>query len=351
MSQSQVQTLGLERPVAGSSRNPAAMVWRGLVTLATRKPLAFAGLVFIAFLGIVAAFPTVFATHDDPTATNVAPRFQSYCLGPKDTFLCPTIVERSELTGDRVVEGSLKQPLGTDNVGHDNYSQIVFGARWALYVGLGAVFVSTVIALAIGLTSGYFLGAFDAVMQRVVDSIMALPILVVLLALPTMIGSMDLDGPLPFDESSITFFKLVLILGLLVGAAGSRVIRSAVISVRSLQYVDAARALGASDSRIMFRHVLPNIFGTLMVQATISLGTMILAEAALSFLGFGVVDPSKPTWGQMLHRAQQVASAHPWQAVWPGAFIALAVLSFNMLGDGLRDLLDPRLRGARGTFG
>ena len=124
-------------------------------------------------------------------------------------------------------------------------------------------------------------------------------------------------------------------------------IRASVISVRSAQYLDAARTIGATDRRIMIRHVLPNIFGALMVQATISLGGLILAEAALSFLGFGVVDPNKPTWGQMLNRAQQVASVHPWQAIWPGLFIALAVFSFNMLGDALRDLLDPRLRGSR----
>jgi len=336
---------------SGLVSGPVGRVLGGAGTLARRKPMAFAGLVFIALMVVVGAFPTFFATHTDPTATNVAPRYQSYCLGPTDTFLCPTMIERSALTGDRVVEGSLKQPFGTDSVGHDNYSLIVFGARWALYVGVGAVFVSTMIALVVGLSSGYFLGKFDAVVQRIVDSIMALPTLVVLLALPTMIGSLDLDGPLPFDGPSVTFFKLILILGVLGGAGGSRVIRSAVISVRSLQYVDAARAIGASDGRIMLAHVLPNIFGTLMVQATISLGSMILAEAALSFLGFGVVDPTKPTWGQMLNRAQQVASVHPWQAVWPGAFIALAVLSFNMLGDGLRDLLDPRLRGASGSFG
>jgi len=165
-----------------------------------------------------------------------------------------------------------------------------------------------------------------------------------------MIGQVDLDGPLPFDEPSITFFKLTVILGFLGGISGSRVIRASTISVRSAQYLDAARTIGAHDGRIMLRHVVPNIFGALMVQATISLGGLILAEAALSFLGFGVVDPNKPTWGQMLNRAAQVSQAHPWQAVWPGLFIALAVFSFNMLGDALRDLLDPRLRGAKGGF-
>ena len=333
----------------GQQRRTHALSRTGgfLRTLARRKPMGFAALLFIVLMVVVAAFPTAFATHDNPGATNVAPRFQNYCLGPTDTFLCPTTVEKSQLTGDRTVAGSTSQPFGTDSAGHDNFSRVVFGARWALYVGVGAMLISTSLALFIGMTSGYFLGKYDALVQRVVDAVMALPTLVVLLALPAMIGKVDLDGPLPFDEPSITFFKLVVILGVLGGAGGSRVIRASVISVRSAQYLDAARTIGARDRRIMIRHVLPNIFGALMVQATISLGGLILAEAALSFLGFGVVDPNKPTWGQMLNRAQQVASVHPWQAIWPGLFIALAVFSFNMLGDALRDVLDPRLRGSR----
>ncbi len=349
MADAGIRELSREEGWPRALRGPAT-AGRTLLVLARRKPMAMAGLMFICMMVIVAAFPQVFATHGDPSATNVAPRFQEYCLGPRGTPFCPTVVEHSKLTGDRVVEGSLSQPFGTDAVGHDNYSLIIFGARWAVYVGVGAVAISTLIALIVGIASGFWLGWVDIVAQRLVDAIMAMPTLVVLLALPIMIGSVDLDGPLPFDKPSITFFKLVLILGILGGASASRVIRAAVLTVRSQQYIDAARTIGASDLRIMLRYVLPNIFGTLIVQATISLGVMILAEAALSFLGFGVVDPMKPTWGQMLNRAQQVAAVHPWQAIWPGAFIALAVLSFNMLGDGLRDLLDPRLRGGYGNF-
>jgi peptide/nickel transport system permease protein len=219
-----------------------------------------------------------------------------------------------------------------------------------MYTGLLAVGISSVLALLIGVTCGYFGGLWDAIAQRFVDAIMALPTLVVLLALPSMIGRWDLDGGLPFDEGRITFFKLAVVLGVLGGAGGSRVIRASVIGVRSAQYLEAARVIGARDSRIMLRHVVPNIFGPLMVQATIGLGGVILAESALSFLGFGVVDPDTPTWGQMLQLAQGVASVRPMQAVWPGICIALAVFSFNMLGDALRDLLDPRLRGAKGGF-
>ena len=319
-------------------------------TLMRRKPLGFISLVIIAIMVVVALFPGVFATHS-PERTNVAPRFQPYCLGPSGSFLCSSSIETDAVLGiERESSGALSEPLGTDQLGRDTYSRIVHGTKWALYIGLLAVGLSSILALVIGVTCGYFGGLWDATVQRFVDAIMALPGLVVLLALPSMIGRADLDGPLPFDDNRITFFKLALVLGVLGGAGGSRVIRASVIGVRSSQYLEAARVIGARDTRIMLRHVVPNIFGPLIVQATIGLGGVILAESALSFLGFGVVDPDKPTWGQMLGLAQQVASVKPMQAVWPGIAIALAVFSFNMLGDALRDLLDPRLRGAKGGF-
>lgn len=319
------------------------------VTLAKQKPLGFVSLLILLFMVFVAAFPQLFATHG-PAETNAGPRLQNFCLGPKDTFLCPTLVESSAISGDRRVEGSLSEPFGTDQLQRDVYSRAVYGARWAVYIGFFAVTISSLIALAIGVTCGYFGGKYDAVVQRFVDAVMALPALVVLLALPQMIGRWDIDGPLPLDSPSITFFKLAFVLGILGGAGGSRVIRAAVIGVRSSQYLEAAKVIGATDGRIMLRHVVPNIFGPLMVQATIGLGGVILAEAALSFLGFGVVDPNKPTWGQMLNQAQVIASIRIQGVVWPGICIALAVFSFNMLGDALRDLLDPRLRGAKGSF-
>lgn len=305
-------------------------------TLAKTKPLGFVSLVIIVLLGVLAVAPGLFATHE-PADTRAGVRLQKYCLGPEDTFLCPTVVERSATFGDRTVPGTLSNPFGTDQLGRDNYSRIVYGARNAFYVGLGAVLISSALALFIGVTSGYFGGTYDAVVQRLVDAVMALPVLVVLLAATTMLGG-------------ASFGKLIVLLGLLGGFSGSRVIRSAVIAVRSAQYLDAARVIGATDVRIMVRHVVPNIFGPLMVQATIGVGSIILAEAALSFLGFGVVNPDQPTWGQMLQISQQIASIRPDQLVWPGLFIALAVFSFNMLGDALRDLLDPRMRGARGSF-
>ena len=334
-----------------SSNSSGARLLGFLKDLARKKPLGFVGLLILVFMFVLAAIPQAFATNS-PAQVGVGARLQNYCLGPTDTFLCPTKVESSSITGiTTVTEGSLSLPLGTDQLQRDVYSRIIYGARSAVYIGVLAVTISSVLSLLIGVSCGYFGGKFDSVAQRFVDAIMALPALVVLLALPQMIGSWDMDGPLPFDEPKITFFKLAVVLGFLGGAGGSRVIRSSVISVRSSQYLEAAKVIGATDPRIMLRHVIPNIFGPLMVQATIGLGGVILAEAALSFLGFGVVDPNKPTWGQMLNLGQGISSVHLQAVVWPGLCIALAVFSFNMLGDALRDLLDPRLRGAKGGFG
>ncbi|HEX6030258.1 MAG TPA: ABC transporter permease [Tepidiformaceae bacterium] len=336
-----------EQPAPG----PIGRVWGFFTTLARRKPLGFASFLFLIFMGTVGIMPGLFATHD-PADTNAGPPFQPRCLGPSDTFLCPTNEKEDFVTGQTTsVGGSLNEPFGTDQLGRDLYSRVVYGARWAMYIGIVSVTISSVLSLLIGVSSGYIGGAFDSVLQRFVDAFMAIPVLVLLIALPTLIGSSDLDGPLPFDEGRITFFKLAVLLGIIGAAGGSRVIRSAVIGVRSSQYLEAARVVGATDARIMIRHVIPNIFGALMVQATIALGSVILVEATLSFLGFGVTDPDKPTWGQMLDLSRRFASVEPWGILWPGAAIALAVFSFNMLGDALRDLLDPRLRGVQGRMG
>lgn len=305
-----------------------ALAW--LATFARRKPLGFASLLIVALIGVIGSVPGVLATHD-PADTRAGPRFRSYCLGPVDTPLCPTVVERSQLGGDRTVVGSLSNPFGTDRLGRDNYSRIIWGARYAMYVAVSATAIATVLALLIGISTAYFAGWYDAVLQRFVDAVMSLPVLVILLAAVTLLGG-------------ASFEKLIVVLGIVGGFTGSRVIRSAALSVKSMTYVDAAVAVGATHARVMVRHILPNVFAPLMVQATISIGNIILAEAALSFLGFGVVDPNRPTWGQLLQSAQQVASVRPDQLVWPSLALSAAVFGFNMLGDALRDLLDPRLR-------
>jgi peptide/nickel transport system permease protein len=298
-------------------------------------------LLVLLLMVVVAAFPALFSTHEP--GVGVGPRYRSYCLGPSDTFLCPTKVDPGIELGGQVITqpsveaGQLNTPLGTDQLGRDVYSRIVWGTRVAVQVGFGALILSAAVGLLIGVSSGYLGGGYDLTLQRLVDSVMAFPPLVVLLALPNMIG-----GP--------TVPKLILILGLLGGIGGSRVIRAAVLGLRHAQYIDAARTIGATDLRVMVHHVVPNVLPPLMVQTTIGLGATILAESALSFVGLGVQENSRPTWGYMLNLGRQVATEYPWQAIWPGLAIAIAVFSVNMLGDALRDLLDPRLRGAGSNF-
>ncbi len=227
--------------------------------------------------------------------------------------------------------------MGTDNLGRDVFSRVVYGAGVSVTVGFGAVLLANVFATLIGITSGYFGGAYDICVQRVVDAWQSFPFLVVILSMMAVLGP--------------GLLNLVLALGVLGAAAGSRVIRGTTISVMQNTYVEAARALGAGHLRIMLRYVLPNVAATIIILATIGLGAAILAESALSFLGFGVPPPF-PSWGAMLSGSgRSFMYRAPWMAIWPGAAISLAVFGFNMLGDALRDVLDPRLRGGGGRPG
>jgi peptide/nickel transport system permease protein len=222
--------------------------------------------------------------------------------------------------------------MGTDNLSRDLWSRIVHGARVSITVGFGAVAMAAVLATAIGVTSAYFGGAYDLIVQRIVDGWMSFPALVIVLSLMAVLGPGMLN--------------VIVALAVLGTATQSRVIRSATLVVKEQAFVEAARAAGAGHARIILVHLLPNVAATVIILATIGLGVAILAESALSFLGFGV-PPPHPSWGGMLSGSGRTYMYQaPWIAVWPGVAISLAVFGFNMLGDALRDVLDPRLRGS-----
>jgi len=223
--------------------------------------------------------------------------------------------------------------LGTDNLGRDVFSRIIYGARISVTVGFGAVTLSILLATIMGVTSGYFGGKVDVFVQRIVDAAMAFPVLVLLLSIMAVLGP--------------GLLNIILVLGIIPSANRSRIIRSATLSAKENQYVEAARAVGASHLRIILCYILPNIMAPIIIVATNALGAVILIEATLSFLGFGV-PPPYPSWGEMLSGSgRSYMYKAPWMAIWPGVAISIAVFGFNMLGDALRDLLDPRLRGSQ----
>lgn len=231
----------------------------------------------------------------------------------------------------RLKPSSAAHWFGTDNLGRDVLSRVIHGARVSMAVGFGGVTLGLLGAMLVGLSTGYSGGMVDTVVQRFVDAFMCFPLLLVALTIMAILGP--------------GLANVILTLGLVLAVRDSRVIRGAVLGVKANLYVESARALGAAHTRILGRHVLPNIFAPVLILVTVNLGAVILVEAALSFLGFGV-PPPRPSWGGMLSSAGIVHMLRaPWLAFWPGVALSLAVFSANMLGDALRDILDPRLRG------
>jgi peptide/nickel transport system permease protein len=230
--------------------------------------------------------------------------------------------------------------MGTDNLGRDMLSRIIFGARISVSVGFGAVFIGTGLATLIGILSGYWGGKVDLMFQRLIDIWISIPALVLLIVIMSVFTTRN--------TGSATSIVLVAVsLGIIVASGSSRVVRSTVIAIRHMPYMEAARCIGASDWRVITRYVLPNIFAPIIILATTGLGGAILAESTLSFLGFGV-KPPMPAWGSMLSGSgRQYFLLAPWLAIWPGLAISIVVFGFNMFGDALRDVLDPRLRGSR----
>ena len=232
---------------------------------------------------------------------------------------------------------SVKFWLGTDNFGRDIFSRILYGARISVVVGLAASAIAAVSSALIGVVSGYVGGRFDLWIQRLVDAWMSLPGLVLLIFMISVVG----PGML----------QLILVLGLLLGIGGSRVIRSAVINIKENEFVAASVAVGSRTSELLWRHILPNIMAPIIVQFTTNAPQVILIEASLSFLGYGIPPPA-PSWGSMLgFNARRYMFQAWWMVVWPGVALSVVVFGVNMFGDAVRDLLDPKLRGGAGRYG
>jgi peptide/nickel transport system permease protein len=280
--------------------------WSRRISLFVRnQPLGTIGLALVAGLIVTAILAPLIAPY-------------SYEFGAAD---------------DRLQPPNWTHLLGTDASGRDMFSRILYGSRISITVGFGAVLIATGLATVIGTVSGYFGGWLDLVVQRLVDTWISFPALVLLISFVSVFGP--------------GLWNITIILGILLAPGASRVIRGSTLAMRHQPYVEAALCLGASHWRILLRHILPNVFTTVIVLATVQLGAAILAESTLAFLGYGV-PPPYPAWGSMLSgtgRAFMLQS--PWLSIWPGLAISLAVFGFNVLGDALRDELDPRLRGGR----
>ena len=276
--------------------------WSSLRYFVRRYPLGAAGAVIviaIVLMAIFAGWITVF----DPTATN----------------------SRASLA-----RPGGAHPLGADFMGRDMWSRIVYGARISLMVGIGATSLGCLIGVCVGLMSGYFGGWFDLIVQRFMDMLQSLPLLVLALVMAASLG--------PSIENTIIAISIPLV------PTVARVIRSNTLTLREMPYVEAARAVGMNEISIALRHVLPNTLAPLIVLGTAQLGSAILVEAALSFLGLGIPEPH-PSWGRMLSEsAAEYVRTAPWLVIYPGVAISLAVFGTNLLGDALRDIFDPRLR-------
>ncbi len=233
---------------------------------------------------------------------------------------------------ERLKAPSWKHPFGTDNLGRDMLSRCLYGAQLSVIIGLSAAALATTLSVLIGLLSGYLGGKVDMVVQRIVDAYMSFPELVILIAVVSVVGP-----GMP---------QIIGILSLVLGIGGSRIIRSAVVSARENMYVHAAQSIGASTARVLWRHLLPNIMPPIIVLFTTRVGSAILIESGLSFLGLGVPPPA-PTWGGLLSGSGRTYMFQgPWLALAPGLCLTAVVYATNVFGDALRDLLDPRMRGA-----
>ncbi len=287
----------------GASRPRAVSFGSRALRAARRSPLGAGALVVLVLLGVTAVLAPNIAPYD-PLELHRVDRLQ----GPSGRYW-----------------------LGTDSFGRDQLSRILHGSRVSLRVGVTPILLSTAIGASIGVVSGYYRGWVDTVVQRLMDAIMAFPALLLVLVIVALMGASERN--------------IILVLTLVTIPSVNRVARGATLVVSSQAYVESARSVGATNFRIVMAHVIPNVIAPVLVISASLVGTAILAEATLSFLGLGV-PPPEPTWGNLLSgQNRDLFEVAPWLAIFPGLAISLTVLAFNLFGDALRDLLDPRTRG------
>ena len=285
-----------------AARKPRARWLQASLDFCVQRPLGAIGAVIIIAMTLIAVFAQWLAPYD-ALATDY---------------------------GAMLAAPNAKHWLGTDAYGRDVLSRVIFGSQTALIVGLGASFIGATLGALLGVASAYFGGRFDLLMERVNDVLISFPLIILALAVVAILGT--------------GIFNVIIAIAIPTIPRCARVVRSSALAVREMPYVDAARAAGFTDARIVLRHMLPNVMAPYLIMLTAFLGQAILLEASLSFLGLGVQEPVA-AWGLMLRGAAiEFAEAAPWMAIFPGLAISLAVFAFNLFGDSLRDALDPRLR-------
>lgn len=298
------------KTAATDTSKPSRTLWGDAFRRLRQNKLAVIALIWIVFIVIVAV---------------------SADLWVPQTFGDPTAADTAKMVTDSRLPPSPEHPFGTDTLGRDVFSRVIYGARISLTVGLVATGISTAIGLVMGALAAYYGGIWDTIIMRLADIFLAFPYTLFVIAMIAVIGN--------------GIQNVFIAIGILGWPSVARVFRSAILSVKESDYVDAGRAMGASDLRIIARHIFPNSVASIVVYATMNIGGAILTESALSYLGMGVIPPS-PSWGTLIEDGQQYLQSEPWLMILPGLAILSTVLAFTLLGDGLRDALDVKMKDA-----
>ena len=288
---------GIRRP-----ETMTALAWRRF----RRHPGALVGSVVLLIIVISVTF--AFLSPYDPLKSDIANRYQP---------------------------PSLEHPFGTDGLGRDLLTRVLYGGRISLFVGVMVMIITLVIGVPVGAIAGFFGGWIDNILMRIIDAVLSLPSLLVLILLSAILRSSDL----PFVKSN-NVMTISVVIGILSWPSVARLVRAVFLTLREMEYVTAAQALGAANPGIMVGEILPNGFGPIIVEATLEVGYAIMLESGLSFLGFGIMPPT-PSWGNLLNSAAGHLTEYPWLAIFPGMMIFFTIISINYIGDGLRDALDP----------